>query len=73
MTDSYPFTKHLSDLIKELGEMKTKHGDIWVEGFAEGCFCGCEVTFSEAEPERKRGDYVYEPRRDAVVLIGERY
>lgn len=67
----YPFEKRLSQLIKELEDMKAKHGDVWVECFAEGCYCGCNVQFSPAKPAVFRGTYLVEPAEEDVVLIGE--
>lgn len=68
----YPFDVRVSELIIKLTELKEKHGDVWVECFAEGCYCGMNVTYLKAEPEKKRGNYVTSDGQEAVILLGER-
>jgi hypothetical protein len=69
----YEFDKTISDLIEELTKIREEHGNIFVEGYAEGCFCGCTVTYCPEKPDTL--DFRGHSNDDGipeVVLIGER-
>lgn len=68
----YPFTKRISQLIKELQEIQKEHGDVWIEATSEGCYCGAEIIFVPGTPDTKdfRG-HSNDDGYDGHVLIGE--
>ena len=67
----YPFDMTVLDLIEKLTRLAEKHGNIFVEAYAEGCYCGANVTYCPEVPAKMRGKFEIEPRYPEVILIGE--